>query len=109
TKVVWWHLREAIQAALCELQLGDINPSNKSDMWQQPYVLSCSVHAGTKVVWWDLREAFLEELYRVSVESCRMSNLMLKLDPVLGEIVETVSDSLRDRVVTSLLHSVLVI
>ncbi|GJP43387.1 hypothetical protein CLOM_g2856 [Closterium sp. NIES-68] len=66
-----------------------------------------SDYLGTKVVWWDLREAFLEELYRVSVDSCRMSHLMQRLDPVLGEIVETVSDSLRDHVVTSLLHSVL--
>lgn len=62
---------------------------------------------GTKVVFWDMREVFLEGLYKASVASARMDEVLSHLDSVLRDICDVIAEHLRDKLILSLLQSCL--
>ncbi|BBN07882.1 hypothetical protein MPTK1_4g07000 [Marchantia polymorpha subsp. ruderalis] len=60
---------------------------------------------GTKIVFWDLREVLIDGLYKGSVSQSRMEKVISVLDPVLGQLCDTIDPALRDRIVLGLLQA----
>eukprot|EP00245_Coleochaete_scutata_P015380 TRINITY_DN6828_c0_g6_i1.p1 TRINITY_DN6828_c0_g6~~TRINITY_DN6828_c0_g6_i1.p1 ORF type:complete len:662 (-),score=136.36 TRINITY_DN6828_c0_g6_i1:359-2224(-) len=60
---------------------------------------------GVKVIFWDQREVFIEGLYKMSVAQARMEKVIGALDPVLAQMCDVITPSLRDRVVLALLQA----
>lgn len=52
-----------------------------------------------------MRESFIDSLYKGSVSSSRIDKVVHGLDPVLGELVETIVEPLRDQIVMGLLQA----
>lgn len=60
---------------------------------------------GIKIIFSDMRESFIDNLYKGSVSSSRIDKVVHDLDPVLGELVETIVEPLRDQIVMGLLQA----
>ncbi|KAG6556604.1 hypothetical protein Mapa_001545 [Marchantia paleacea] len=60
---------------------------------------------GTKIVFWDLRDVLIDGLYKGSVSQSRMEKVISVLDPVLGQLCDTIDPALRDRIVLGLLQA----
>eukprot|EP01018_Ginkgo_biloba_P033708 Gb_29552 [translate_table: standard] len=60
---------------------------------------------GIKIIFCDMRESFIDGLYKGSVLSSRIENVINGLDLVLGELIEAIVEPIRDRVVMGLLQA----
>lgn len=60
---------------------------------------------GTKIIYSDMRESFIDSLYKGSVSSSRIDKVVHGLDLVLGQLVETIVEPLRDQIVMGLLQA----
>lgn len=60
---------------------------------------------GIKIIFSDMRESFIDSLYKGNVSSSRIDKVVHGLDSVLGELVETIVEPLRDQIVMGLLQA----
>lgn len=62
-------------------------------------------YTGTKIVFWELREPFIENLYKPRVSQSRLEAVIEPLDLALNQLCSIIMETLRDRLVTSLLQA----